>query len=305
MLSCMKKAKTPFTWPAKVITKASAPAKINLTLHVTGQQSDGYHLLDSLVVFAGVSDQLTATLAPDISLTVSGPFAAGVPSDSTNLVMKAARALQAARSVKKGAAITLEKNLPHAAGIGGGSSDAAATLAMLSKLWGVPPLKATAPEVLALGADVPVCMRALSPIRMSGIGDVLSPVPALPRCALVLARPPVDVPTAAVFKKLKAKDGAPMTRFPTRPDFDAFVGWLNANRNDLRVPAGKVAPEIEATIKKLESFPTVAAAGMSGSGATCFGLVKDMAAARQIARVVQVSEMSWWVAPAEVLSSNS
>lgn len=282
--------------------KANAPAKVNLTLHVTGQRDDGYHLLDSLVVFADVSDQLGATTAPDLRISVNGPFSPGVPTDHTNLIMRAADVLRQARGVSLGAALSLEKHLPHAAGIGSGSSDAAATLNMLAKLWAVAPLPASAPEVLALGADVPVCLHAPKPARMSGIGEDLSPVPRLPDCALVLVRPPVDVPTNAVFQALQSKNGTPMTALPEGLDFEGFATWLAAQRNDLQAPAEVIAPEIKEAILKLESLPAVSVAGMSGSGATCFALVKDMAAARHVARIVQVSQMNWWVAPAAVLA---
>jgi len=281
--------------------RGTAPAKVNLTLHVTGQRDDGYHLLDSLVVFAGVADQLGATVAPDLRISVTGPFAFGVPTDASNLMIRAAEALRQVRGVTKGAALTLEKHLPHAAGIGSGSSDAAITLTMLAALWGVPPLPAHAQEVLALGADVPVCLQAPNPTRMSGIGDVLSPVAALPGCALVLVRPPVAVPTMDVFKGLADKNGTAMEPLQAGLDFDGFAGWLARQRNDLLPSASMIAPEITAAIAKLDAQPNVAVAGMSGSGATCYGLVKDMAAARQVARVLQVSQMSWWVAPAELL----
>jgi 4-diphosphocytidyl-2-C-methyl-D-erythritol kinase len=281
--------------------KATAPAKVNLTLHVTGQRDDGYHLLDSLVVFADVADQLGAASAPDMRISVNGPFSTGVPTNHTNLMMRAAESLRAARGVTQGAALTLEKHLPHAAGIGSGSSDAAVTLTMLAELWGVPPLPATAPEVLALGADVPVCLRAPKPTRMSSIGDVLAPVAKLPDCALVLVRPPVEVATGAVFKALPDKNGTPMDPLPEGLDFEGFSRWLTAQRNDLQAPAEKLAPAISEAIAKLMSLPGVSAAGMSGSGATCFGLVKDMAAARHVARIVQVSQMGWWVAPAGML----
>ncbi|WP_342069073.1 4-(cytidine 5'-diphospho)-2-C-methyl-D-erythritol kinase [Yoonia algicola] len=281
--------------------KASAPAKVNLTLHVTGQRDDGYHLLDSLVVFAGVADQLSATIAPDLRISVSGPFSMGVPTDHTNLMMRAAEVLRAARGVTMGASLTLEKHLPHAAGIGSGSSDAATTLAMLAELWSVAPLPAMTPEVVALGADVPVCISSPRPLRMSGIGDMLSPVGQLPSCALVLVRPPVEVPTGPVFQGLATKQGSPMTPLPTALDYEGFVHWLLAQRNDLQPPAEAIAPQITEAIAKLGSLPAVSVAGMSGSGATCFGLVKNMAIARHVARIVQVAKMDWWVAPAEVL----
>ncbi|MBR2573108.1 MAG: 4-(cytidine 5'-diphospho)-2-C-methyl-D-erythritol kinase [Loktanella sp.] len=281
--------------------KATAPAKVNLTLHVTGRRDDGYHLLDSLVVFAGVCDQLSATSSPDMRISVSGPFSPGVPNDDSNLMMRAAIALQRVRGVELGAALTLEKHLPHAAGIGSGSSDAALTLAMLAELWGVPPLPADAPEVVALGADVPVCLQAPAPTRMTGIGETLSDVPRLPDCALVLVRPPVEVPTAAVFQALTSRDGSGMDDLPQGLDYDGFAQWLAAQRNDLQAPAETIAPEITQAIAALRALPVVSFAGMSGSGATCYGLVKDMATARQVARRMQVAHMNWWVAPAAVL----
>nr|WP_108813607.1 4-(cytidine 5'-diphospho)-2-C-methyl-D-erythritol kinase [Loktanella sp. Alg231-35] len=281
--------------------KANAPAKVNLTLHVTGQRDDGYHLLDSLVVFADVSDKLSATLASDLRITVTGPFSDGVPANENNLILRAAQALRVARGVTQGAHLTLEKHLPHAAGIGSGSSDAAAALAMLAELWGVAPIPATAPEIVALGADVPVCMRAPNPARMSGIGEDLSPVPVLPDCALVLVRPPVGVPTGPVFAGLDSKQGSPMTRLSEGLDYEGFARWLAAQRNDLLAPAQVHAPEISEALAKLRALPAVSFASMSGSGATCFGLVKDKATARHVARIVQVAQMNWWVAPAEVL----
>lgn len=281
--------------------KGTAPAKVNLTLHVTGQRDDGYHLLDSLVVFAGVADKLGATIAPDMRLQVSGPFAAGVPTDDSNLVMRAARALQQARGVRLGTSISLEKNLPHAAGIGSGSSDAAITLTMLAELWDVPPLAPDAPEVLALGADLPVCLRAPNPIRMSGIGDMLEPVASLPKCALVLVRPPVAVPTQDVFKALKQKNGSPMETLPKGLDFEGFAAWLGRQRNDLLAPATRIAPVVTEAIDKLASQPDVAFAGMSGSGATCYALVPDMGIAKRVAKAIQISQMNWWVAPAAVM----
>lgn len=281
--------------------KASAPAKVNLTLHVTGQRDDGYHLLDSLVVFAGIYDQLTATSAPEMRISVTGPFSPGIPADDRNLMMRAAQALRQARGVTLGAALTLEKHLPHAAGIGSGSSDAALTLAMLADLWGVAPLAADAPQVVALGADVPVCLQAPSPMRMQGIGDRVSAVPALPDCALVLVRPPVEVPTAAVFRALARRDGAAMADLPAGLDYDGFARWLIAQRNDLLPAALAIAPPVQEAITALQGQADVSFAGMSGSGATCFGLVRDMATARLVARRLQIAHMAWWVAPASVL----
>lgn len=281
--------------------KRSAPAKINLTLHVTGQRSDGYHLLDSLVAFAGIYDKITATSSSDLRLTVSGPFAQGVPTDETNLIIRAARVLQAARGVSHGAQLTLEKNLPHAAGIGSGSSDAATTLALLAQLWDVPPLAPNAPEILALGADVPACMMGPAPMRMEGVGELLTVWADLPTAALVLVNPQVLMPTRTVFDGLASKRNPSMGAAPHLPDFASFAAWLASQRNDLEGPARAVSPEIEVAIKALSVQPLVAYAGMSGSGATCFGLTRSMGDARQVARSVQVAHMDWWVAPAELL----
>ena len=280
---------------------ATAPAKVNLTLHVTGQRDDGYHLLDSLVVFVDVGDQLTVQPAPDIRLTVGGPFAVGVPADDRNLVLKAARLLADLRGVDRGAALHLDKHLPHAAGLGGGSSDAAQTLRMLAAYWEVPPLPADHPAVVALGADVPVCLSGTAPLHMQGIGDQVWAAPALPDCALVLVNPKVDTPTPEVFKALTQKDNPAMDAIPAAADLDAFAGWLNRQRNDLLTPARQIAPQIDRVLDRLRLLPAVKAVGLSGSGATCWALVTDMAAARQAARAVQVAEMGWWVAPAAVL----
>lgn len=282
--------------------KAQAPAKVNLTLHVTGLRDDGYHLLDSLVVFADVGDVLVATPAPDLTLTLSGPGTEGVPTDSTNLVMRAAQALQKWRKVQQGAALTLQKFLPVAAGIGGGSSDAATTLKMLAELWEVDGFSSDAPDVLELGADVPVCLRSPRPTRMSGIGEVLSDVAPLPDAALVLVNPGVSVPTSAVFQGLNSKVNRAMRPLPAGLDFDGFANWLSEQRNDLLAPALRVAPEIETALNKLRSMPQVAFASMSGSGATCFGLVRTMSEARFAARAIQLAFGNWWVAPAKILS---
>ena len=286
-------------------TRATAPAKINLTLHITGQRDDGYHTLDSLVVFADVVDQIVATSAPDLRIDVSGPFSGGVPTDETNIVIRAAETLRRAHNITAGANIALEKHLPHAAGIGSGSSDAAAALRMLAALWNVPPLASSAPEALALGADVPVCMRGPGPIRMSGIGEVLSDAPALPDCALVLVNPCVAVPTAQIFAGLKSKTNRAMDRIPDGMDFDGFADWLAQQRNDLMPPAVHVAPQINAVLNKLGSINGVEICGMSGSGATCFGLMRTMSEARQVARALQIANGGWWIAPAQVMRATT
>lgn len=278
-----------------------APAKVNLTLHVTGQRADGYHLLDSLVVFAGIGDHLTVASSDTLGLSVTGQFSQGVPVDESNLVLRAARALQVARGITNGAALRLVKNLPHAAGLGGGSSDAAAALRLLADLWRVPPLLPGDPAVLALGADVPACLTAPEPVRMRGAGERLNALHPLPPAAMVLVNPRVAVPTRDVFTRLAAKDNPPMDALPQALDFDGFCRWLARQRNDLLPAAEVLAPQVALALRRLRALPSVGFATMSGSGATCIGLCRDMGAARNAARAIQVAEQNWWVAPADLL----
>lgn len=284
------------------LDKGFAPAKVNLALHVTGRGSDGYHRLDSLVVFAGVGDQLSALPARELSLTVSGPFAWGVPTGEDNLVLRAARALQAARGVEKGAAIRLVKALPHAAGIGSGSSDAAAAIRLLAGLWDVEPLTPSDPAALALGSDVPACLHAPAPVRMRGRGELVELGPRLPACGLVLVNPGVHLPTRDVFDRLARRDSGPLPPIPEGATPEALAVWLGEARNDLQAPAEALASPVADALARLRRTPGVLAAVMSGSGATCVGLTRDVGIARQAARTIQVAAQSWWVAPAPLLA---
>ncbi|WP_343116550.1 4-(cytidine 5'-diphospho)-2-C-methyl-D-erythritol kinase [Ostreiculturibacter nitratireducens] len=273
-------------------TEAFAPAKVNLTLHVTGQRADGYHLLDSLVVFADVGDRITAVAGDRLSLAVTGPMAEGIPVNDSNLVLRAARMLRG-DDEGPGATITLDKHLPVASGIGGGSSDAAAALRALSRLWGRPlPPEA---EIAKLGADVPVCLAA-RPRRMSGVGEVLVDVPPLPSAWLVLANPRVAVPTPAVFAALTDKEGAPMPaelpRWADAADLAAFLGGM---RNDLEPPARSIAPVIGEVADALSAQHGCLIARMSGSGATVFGLFADPSDAAEAARRLRAAHPDWWV----------
>ena len=275
---------------ARMAAEAFAPAKINLTLHVTGRRDDGYHLLDSLVVFADVGDRLTVAPAETLSLRVTGPRAAGVPTGADNLVLRAARAL----APDHGAAITLDKRLPAASGIGGGSADAAAAVRALAALWHLPPPDPA--TLIALGADVPVCL-ASRPARMSGLGEALAPCPALPPFHLVLANPGVAVSTPAVFRALARPENPPMpATLPPWPDAAALAAWLATMRNDLETPATALCPAIHGVLVALAARPGCLLARMSGSGATCFGLFADPAAAAAAARALETAQPDWWVA---------
>ena len=265
--------------------EVAAPAKINLTLHVTGQRFDGYHELDSLVVFADVGDRLVIEPARALSLSVTGPRAAAVPEGAGNLVLRAARLFDAAG----GASITLEKHLPAAAGIGGGSSDAAAALRGLARLWG----RGLPDRSADLGADLPVCLLAQS-CRMRGIGEVLEPAPWLPRLAAVLVNPGEAVPTPEVFAALASRANPAMTDYPPPSEPERFCTWLAMQRNDLQEPAMALAPVIRGV---LDALSDARLARMSGSGATCFGIYPDMGAARRAAARISARHGDWWVAP--------
>lgn len=258
-----------------------APAKVNLALHVTGRRADGYHLLDSLVVFAGVGDFLRVTPAPKIGLQVTGPGAQGVPADARNLVWKAAE------WAGKPAQITLDKRLPHAAGIGGGSTDAAAVLIALG----------TGPEGSeALGADVPVCMHRRA-CRMSGIGEMLENVPPLPSMWIVLVNAGEGVPTGAVFGAMTSVDNAPMPT-PEWHDFSSFITWLEGTRNDMEAAAKTVSPVVGDVLARLRQTDGCALSRMSGSGGTCFGLFASEAQAEAAA---QAMPDGWWAKAAMVM----
>lgn len=264
-------------------TEAFAPAKINLTLHVTGQRPDGYHLLDSLVVFADVGDRIWLTPGPDMSLEVFGPFAVGVPTDARNLLW------QAAERAGLCGAIRLEKNLPHGAGIGGGSADAAA---LLRSQFGDDVARGIGIEAaLSLGADVPVCLHA-GPQRMQGIGERLSRPWPIPGCAIVLVNPGVEIATADVFGALDRKDNPPMDDIPRTRDFAAFIAWLADQRNDLQGTAMTLAPAMADT---LDALSDAALARMSGSGATCFGLYATDEMAAAAATRISNHRPDWWV----------
>lgn len=269
-----------------------APAKINLFLHVTGKRPDGYHLLDSLVAFAGLADRIGYAPAEALSLTATGPFAPALAAESDNLVLRAARALAAEAGVRPTGALRLDKHIPVASGIGGGSADAAATLRLLRRVWQLdladPVLQRIAQ---GLGADVPVCLGN-RPMRMRGIGEVLTPAPAMPRCALLLVNPGVPVATASVFRAR----GTGFSREAAPPDgwasASAMAGWLSGLTNDLEAPAIGLAPAIGDVLRAIGATPGCLLARMSGSGATCFGLFADPVEARSAA--ADMARRGWW-----------
>ncbi|MDZ4136544.1 MAG: 4-(cytidine 5'-diphospho)-2-C-methyl-D-erythritol kinase, partial [Paracoccaceae bacterium] len=253
------------------------------------------HLLDSLVVFADVGDQITVTPAETLHLTVTGPWAGSVPRGDDNLVLRAARAVGNGR----GAAITLNKMLPVASGIGGGSADAAATLRALIQLWDLH--LPNADTVQALGADVPVCLAGQA-TRMTGIGGELDCLTeALPKAWLVLANPGMATPTADVFRALALHDNAPMPPdLPRLRELADLTGFLRHMRNDLEIPAINLVPAISRVKAALATLPGCLLTRMSGSGATCFGLFADVQTAATAASTLRAAEPGWWVAAAAI-----
>jgi len=259
-----------------------ARAKINLTLHVTGVRSDGYHLLDSLVCFADFGDTVIVQPSDRPEFEVVGPMAIGVPTNSSNLVLKAAALLNGPPS-----RIVLHKCLPAAAGIGGGSADAAATLQALSEMTGLP-----IPEgIETLGADVPVCLNDRA-VRMQGVGEIITSIDPLPKCPAVLVNPRIDVPTPAVFAAIKVKENPKMGDIPSFETVAELAQWLVAQRNDLLGPASHHAPVIHEVLNELG---TGLYAGMSGSGATCFALCPTIERANSMADHIAQKSPNWWV----------
>lgn len=276
----------------------AAPAKINLYLHVVGRRDDGYHLLDSLVAFAGIGDRLELRPAAALTLAVDGPTAEGLAAEQDNIVLRAARSLAAAAGVPGGAAIRLNKRLPVAAGIGGGSADAAAALRGLCALW-----RLSMPEdellglALGLGADVPVCVRG-RPTLVGGVGEALSEAPALPPAWLVLVNPRVGVSTPAVFKVRDGHFSAPHPLTEAPADAAALAAALERRANDLTAPALRVAPIVGEVLTALDACPGRLLARMSGSGATCFALFADQATAAAAAARLSAAQPGWWIAAA-------
>lgn len=278
-----------------------APAKVNLTLHVTGKRADGYHLLESLVAFAGVGDTLELSSADDLSLVLTGPTAEALAADDDNIVLRAARALAAHAGIEPRARIMLTKRLPVAAGIGGGSADAAAALRGLVQLWGLSIAEDDLRAIgLTLGADVPVCLAG-RPTLMTGVGEHLAPAPALPSAWLVLVNPRRPLSTPAVFKARNGDFSAPAPLAESPADAHSLAVALAARRNDLTHAAISLEPVVGDMLALIAAQPGCLLARMSGSGATCFGLFATPDTARPAAAALAAAQPGWWIAAAPLL----
>jgi 4-diphosphocytidyl-2-C-methyl-D-erythritol kinase len=270
-----------------------------LYLHVTGRRADGYHGLESLIVFAQLGDTVEVEACDDLILGIDGPFANALPADQENLVWQAALLLAQAAGIRAQARIRLHKLLPVAAGIGGGSADAAAALMALRALWQLPMDDAGLHDLAAdLGADVPVCLGA-RPSIVTGIGHDVLPVPPLPMFALVLVNPLQHLSTTAVFRELQPPftPSQPWSELPAAPQSTVrdLTQALSRRHNDLEVPARRLAPVVGEVLMALAGLPGCGLARMSGSGATCFGLFDDLAEAEAAARALGAARTDWWV----------
>jgi 4-diphosphocytidyl-2-C-methyl-D-erythritol kinase len=284
----------------------AAPAKINLYLHIVGRRKDGFHLLDSLIAFVDLHDMLSLTAASELSLKIDGPFASQLTAEPNNLVLRAARGLARICGVSDGAHLQLTKSLPIASGIGGGSSDAAATLKGLMQLWEVQPdnqaLQALAVE---LGADVPVCLYGQNAF-MGGIGEKISKAGPLPLCSLVLVNSGVAISTPAIFKaQAQAQSSfSKPGRFDYTPEnVDELVSTLESRHNDLAHAAQRLFPEIGLVLGALEASQGALMARMSGSGATCFALFADPGEAEAAAINLVHRHPNWWVRAGSMLGN--
>ena len=273
-----------------------APAKINLLLHVGNRRPDGYHDLESLVAFAAIGDEIELATDNGFSLSVDGPFGEGLEAGEQNLALRAARILADRVGASSGVRIRLTKNVPVAAGLGGGSADAAAVLRGLVCLWNLDPdVEMLRDAAATLGADVPVCLTC-APAWMEGKGERITLVSQLPAMPLLLANPGVPVPTASVFGGLRERRGLGLVRpVAPFPDASALVRFLQGTTNDLEAPARAIAPVIGVVLDEMAGLPGLALARMSGSGATCFGLFENESLIVAARTMLRQRHPQWWV----------
>ncbi len=255
------------------------------------------------MTFADIGDRLKFEEAESLSLTITGPSGSKLDAGDDNLVLRAARQLaRVSDHPAAGAKITLEKNLPVASGVGGGSADAAATLKGLNELWAcgldLPKLQETG---LELGADVPMCLMS-EPCRVEGIGEIISPV-SMPSFPVVLVNPGIPLSTPQIFAALKDRDNGSLPAMPQQTTSADWLSWLAKQRNDLQNPAIETEPSIATCLEALDARPTCCLARMSGSGATCFGIFETAAQAKAAADAISATHPNWWVVATRTISN--
>jgi 4-diphosphocytidyl-2-C-methyl-D-erythritol kinase len=285
------------------MTRRFAPAKLNLYLHVTGKRADGYHLLDSLVAFASIGDEVIATPAETLTLRVTGPFAASLSDPPNwNLAWRAAEALARKLGRSPRVALQLVKNLPVVSGVGGGSSDAAACLRALAELWECDDEAMLMQIAAALGSDVPACLAA-RPVWLGGVGERIESAGKLPPCGVLLVNPRLPLPTNAVYQAYRGGASAP-GRFAIPADTAAFAVELSARRNDLAGAAMRLMPAIGEILEQLGALDGALLARMSGSGATCFALFASAREADAASEPLRKLRPEWWIAAGELLAAS-
>lgn len=273
--------------------RLTAPAKLNLHLHITGKRPDGYHLLESLVAFCDVEDIIEIALSDKLELDITGPFAADIAQDNTeNSVLAMARALQAHTGVTLGAHITLHKYIPTGAGLGGGSADAAAILQGLQQFWEVAISREAQHKIaLAVGADVPACLYGQS-LWMTEVGDMLAPI-TIPACYAVLVNPCKPLSTAKVYAAFTGKFRTVQSP-PTLGGLAAWYAWMRTQHNDLHDAAVRCMPEIATILQALAKIPHCQASRMTGSGSTCFGVFEqELQASAAVAQLQKIFPNYW------------
>lgn len=266
-----------------------APAKLNLYLHLTGRRDDGYHLLDSVVVFTEFGDEVTVESSSSLTLQIDGPFADGL-NENDNLVLRAAQLMKVTFAVQQGASIHLRKMIPIGAGLGGGSSDAAAVLILLNQLWNIDAsIQELEAIAITLGADVPACLHA-KPLHMSGIGEVISPMPSIKlEGYIVLVKPPESLLTAEVYR-----ESARLQTYSTSIE-PAKRTAFQQHRNDMQQAAIALCPSVEQVLKALTDQPNCILARLCGSGSSCFGLFNQQSHAQHASEAIAAAYPDWWV----------
>ena len=277
-----------------------ASAKVNLCLQIVGQKSNGFHLLDSIVGFTEFGDHLSFKKSDKLELTVKGAFSDQIPVDRSNLILKAAELVRTLNNIKTGAHIILTKNLPPSAGLGGGSSDAAATIRGLSRLWGVDYPKIN--DLMKIGSDLPVCINQKTQ-HMKGFGEVLEEINTFPKLPILLVNPLIEISTKTVFRMLKNKKNLPLSKyemlFQAKKD---WINWLLLQRNDLIEPAVTAEPVISEVLRLISKQISVEKVSMSGSGATCFGIFENKHDCDLAMKRVRLERPDWWSVSTEIIS---
>ena len=285
-----------------------APAKINLALHVTGRNEKNYHLLESLVVFANIGDDIAISEAKNDKLLITGSFAKNLDKPKDNLIFRALNNFRAnwPKKLPNGLKIELKKNLPIASGIGGGSADCAATLRLLNKISqnSSPPMELQN-LALSLGADVPICLSS-KPAIMRNIGEIIEPIKSFPKAYIVLVNPNIAISTAKIFSTIKTPNNQPMPIINNAFDnINSLASWLNLTRNDLLPAAISIAPIIGQIIDEFNKDTLCNFTSMSGSGATVFGLFEDLEHAKKAAKNIDKKWPQFWTKYAPLISNKN